>query len=69
MIKAIRIGYDLDSFLNEHPEIRVIKAGEKITHIIIPEEVNINYLVISHGTIISFSYSYNGETFRYEEQS
>ena len=68
MIKAIRIGEDLNSFLREHPEIRIIKNNEKVTHLILPEDANINYLVIIEGTIQELNYTYNGETFHYESK-
>ena len=65
MIKAIRIGEDLNSFLREHPEIRIQKFNEKIIAITFPEDVIVNNLLISEGILYNLIYTYNGKTYSY----
>ena len=61
MIKAIRIGEDLDSFLNERPEIKIFKRDEKITCICIPQDAILNFLLIHEGILYELEYIYNDE--------
>ena len=67
MLKGFIIGKDLESFLNEHPEIQIVKRQEKIIGIRIPEDIIIVSLCISNNnTIDNLEYIYNGELYSYD---
>lgn len=61
MIKAIKIGEDINSFLNEHPEIRIVKRDGKIKSIHIPEDAILNFIFIADNTLYELMYTYKGE--------
>lgn len=62
MLKGIRIEKDLVSFLNEHPEIKIVYSDEnKITQIIIPEDAIIVSLIIADNILCDLQYIYNDE--------
>lgn len=61
MLKAIRIGKDLDSFLNEHPEIRIQRRNNKITSIIIPYDAQNTFLYILNNELCCLEYIYKNE--------
>lgn len=63
--KAIRIGEDWESFLNEHPEIKVKKHNGKILDIIFPQEAEIPTLLILGGKVAHLEYLFNGEFVKY----
>lgn len=62
---AIRIGDDWESFLNEHPELRVKKRDEKIVYVMLPEEADNFTLVILDGEVAYISYCYNDNLVTY----
>lgn len=68
MIKAIRIGEDLDSFLNEHPEIKIYSSDGKIVSILIPDDAMINSLIIIDKILYNLDYYYNDMRCYYERQ-
>lgn len=68
MAKAIRIGNDLESFLNEHPEIRIVKRNEKIKFIFIPKDAIVHLLFMSDNIIYELEYTYNGNLYHYSKE-
>lgn len=64
-LNAIRIGSDLDSFLNEHPEIKIARKNGKIVSIRIPEDALIFSLNINSNELISLEYFYEGKLWHY----
>lgn len=58
MLKAIRIGKDLNSFLNEHPEIRIHRRNNKIISIILPNDAQIVFLYILNNELCCLEYIY-----------
>lgn len=66
MFKAIRIGEDFETFLNEHPEIKITRNSEgKIKAIFIPEEADLVYISFSSQTIYELEYIYEGNLNKY----
>lgn len=66
MLKGIRIGKDLVSFLNEHPEIKIVYSdNNKITQIIIPEDAIMVSLIIADNILCDLQYIYNDEFYHY----
>ena len=68
MIKAIKIGEDIHSFLNEHPEIKIFKWDEKIQLICIPEDAILNFIFIADNTVYELEYTYNGELHHFSKK-
>ena len=67
-LKGILIGKDLDSFLNEHPEITVTRDGEKVLGVspTNPEDdITITSLYISSGILLELNYIYKDEYIHY----
>lgn len=58
MLKGIRIGLDLDSFLNEHPEIRIHRRNDKIIGITLPYDAQIVFLYILNNELHCLEYIY-----------
>jgi len=66
MSKAIKIGQDLETFLNEHPEIKITRNSEgKIKAIFIPEEADLIYISYSSQSLYEIKYIYKGELNKY----
>jgi len=65
MLKGIQIGKDLDSFLNEHPEIKITSHDNKIIQIKIPEDAIIVSLIIADNTLCDLQYIYNDKLHKY----
>lgn len=63
--KAIKIGKDLDSFLNEHPEIKIRKKNDKIIGIQIPIDADIVVLAIENSKLITLEYIYKEQLHHY----
>lgn len=61
MLKPIRIGLDLDSFLNEHEEISLVRENGNIVGVSTkPEEdIIITFMYINRGELLELSYIYN----------
>ena len=61
MLKPIRIGLDLDSFLNEHEEISLVRENGNIVGVSTkPEEdIIITFMYINSGELLELSYIYN----------
>lgn len=68
MIKALRIGEDLDSFLNEHPEIKIYSSNGKIVSILIPDDAIIYSLIIIDKILYKLDYYYNDMRCHYEKK-
>lgn len=68
MIKAIKIGNDLESFLNEHPEIKLLKRDEKLKFILIPEDAIVHLLFIFDNILYELEYTYNGNLYHYVKE-
>lgn len=67
-LKGIMIGKDLDSFLNEHPEITVTRDGEKVLGVspTNPEDdISITSLYIFSGILLELNYIYKDEYIHY----
>lgn len=68
-LKGIRIGKDLDSFLNEHPEITVFRENGKVIGVspTNPEEddISITSLYIFSGTLLELNYIYKDKYIHY----
>ncbi len=67
-LKGILIGKDLDSFLNEHPEITLTRDGEKVLGVspTNPEDdITITSLYISSGILLELNYIYKDEYIHY----
>lgn len=58
---AIRIGEDWESFLKEHPELKVKKRNGKIVYIMLPEEVDHLTFVILNEEVAYIEYFYNDD--------
>ena len=56
-MKAVRIGDDWDSFLNEHPDLRVVKDGENIVSVEFPPDAENSTLIILEGEVYILQYS------------
>jgi len=65
MIKGIRIGEDLNSFLTEHPEIKIHQTDGKITYISIPDEAIVHSLFIKDRILYDLEYTYKGNHHHY----
>lgn len=62
MQKPIKIGDDLETFLIEHPEVRIVRDFEgKIRAIYLPEDAEIFSLNISNNSLCDLCYLYNGK--------
>lgn len=57
--KAIRIGEDWDSFLNEHPEIDVIASDGIITDIKLPQKATHITLLLWNAEVLFLEYYFN----------
>ena len=68
MIKAIKIGKDIGSFLNEHPEIKVFKIDGKIKFILLLEEIQLISLIIIDNCICDLQFCYNGEYYQFSKK-
>lgn len=66
MLKGIRIGEDLVSFLNEHPEIKIAFSDDnKISQVQIPEDAIMVSLIIADNILCDLQYIYNDEFHHY----
>ncbi len=57
--RAIRIGEDWASFLNEHPEIDVIMESGIITDIKLPQKATHSTLLLWNGEVLFLEYYFN----------
>ena len=67
-LKGIMIEKDLDSFLNEHPEITATRDGEKVLGVspTNPEDdITITSLYIFSGILLELNYIYKDKYFHY----
>lgn len=66
MSKAIKIGETLQSFLNEHPEVKVIRSSNgRIRRVSFPEDATIVSLVILDNEVYDLEYIYNNELYHF----
>ncbi len=66
--KAVRLDEDLDCFLEEHPELSVVRRNGKIVNILFPEEAeNITLIILDDvpNNVYAIQYAYNGRIFSY----
>lgn len=69
MLKASKIGNDLETFLNEHPEIQIVRDYDgKIKRIHIPDDATIFSLIISNNSLCDLSYMYDGKFYHFSEK-
>lgn len=69
MLKAIKLEDSLDSFLNEHPEIKIsFSSNGKMRQIQIPEDAIIVSLVIADNTLLDLEYIYNNKLCRFSKK-
>lgn len=67
MIKAIHIGRNLNSFLNEHPEIKIFKSNNKIKFILLSENVQIVSLFVIDDCVYDLQFFYNDNFYHFAE--
>lgn len=69
MLKAIKIGNDLESFLNEHPEIKIVRDYEgKIKRIHIPDNATIFSLIILDNSLCDLAYMYEEKFYHFSKK-
>lgn len=69
MSKAIKIGETLDSFLIEHPEVKIIRSSNgKIRRVCIPEDATITSLIILDNEVCDLAYIYNDEFYHFSKK-
>lgn len=64
-LNICKIGMDLDSFLNEHPEIKLNRIGNEIISIQIPDDAIISFLYIKDSELLHLEYIYNDNLIKY----
>lgn len=66
-LKGVRLETTLETFLNEHKEIIIKKSPSgKIEFLVFLEDVQITFLYISSGQLLTLEYIYNGNIVHYE---
>lgn len=67
MIKAVKISETLDNFLENHPELTVVRNGMgKVVNICFPEEATqTSYTVV--GDDVRIYYTYENKSIRFPE--
>lgn len=69
MVNAVKIENDLDSFLTEHPEIKIIFSTDgKIQRIQVPEDAVIVSLIIADSTLYDLQYIHNDKLHQFSKK-